>query len=215
MSQKTASSRSLLECIEDNLIQKSPLRGKVVLDLLLTSSEELKGEVHTHGSLSCRAHALVKIMIWRDTGQTEGKVKILKLPRASFWFYKGLVAGSHSETDLRNEEAKESYQLFKGIFLREQELSLPICKKSCKEGRTSACLSKVLPVKLKCEGNAYTMEGGTHLGKNIGILLRSIGMGSEKLRTSWRWIWQGIWRLTRRAFTDVLLRKGRCTSHNK
>lgn len=76
-------------------------------------------------------------------------------------FFKGIVAGSLQETALRNEEAEDNYQLFKDIFLKAQEFSLPICKKSCKEGRTSAYLSKVLLVKLKYKRNAYTVEGGT------------------------------------------------------
>lgn len=96
-----------------------------------------------------------------------------------------MVAGSLQKTALRNEEAENNYQLFKGIFLRAHEFSLSICHKSCKEDRTSACLSKVILVKLRYKGNAYTVEGVTCLGRNIGIQLRSIGVGSEKLRHSW------------------------------
>lgn len=61
VSQQAASSRSLL----DNLIQKNPppMRREVLLDQLLTNIEEVTGEVHTPGSLSCSNHALVKIMI--------------------------------------------------------------------------------------------------------------------------------------------------------
>ncbi|KAK4810483.1 hypothetical protein QYF61_004263 [Mycteria americana] len=48
---------------------KSPTRGDVLLDLLLTNAEELLGEVKIGGSLGCSDHALVEFMILRDIGQ--------------------------------------------------------------------------------------------------------------------------------------------------
>lgn len=75
-------------------------------------------------------------------------LKNFNIKRVNFQLFKRLVAGTSQETALRNKEAEETWQLFKDIFLRAQELSVPTCKKSVKEGRTPACLSKVLLVKL-------------------------------------------------------------------
>lgn len=48
----------------------------------------------------------------------------------------------------------------------------------------------------------------THWGKNIGMLPMTAGMGSRKLRSSWRWIWQRLWRIWT-ASTGTMLRKWR------
>ena len=45
-------------------------------------------------------------------------------------------------------------------------------------------------------------------GKNIRMMSGCVAMGSEKLRCSWSWIWQGMQRI-RRASTVSLVRKGR------
>ena len=79
-----------MECIEDNfLIQvtESSTRGDVLLHLLLTNSEELKGEVKTGGSLGCSDHALVEFMILRDIGQAKSVVKTLNLTRTNLQLF--------------------------------------------------------------------------------------------------------------------------------
>jgi len=63
--------------------------------------------------------------------------------------FKKLVNGIAWETALRNKGAEQSYQIFKDIFLRAQELSFPMYKKLDKEGRRLAWLSKDPLVKLK------------------------------------------------------------------
>lgn len=60
-----------MACIEDNFltqVTERPAR-EVLLVLLLTSSEELKGEVKTGGS--CSDRALVEIMISRGISQVK------------------------------------------------------------------------------------------------------------------------------------------------
>lgn len=47
-------------------------RGEVLLDLVLTSEEELVKEVQTGGSLGCSNHALVEFTIWRSMGLENG-----------------------------------------------------------------------------------------------------------------------------------------------
>ncbi|KFQ86650.1 hypothetical protein N337_07878, partial [Phoenicopterus ruber ruber] len=53
------------------------------------------------------------------------------------------------ETSLRDKGAEQSWQIFKDAFHRAQELSIPRCKKSRKEGKRRAWLSHDLLVKLK------------------------------------------------------------------
>ena len=56
-------SRRLLECIEDKLLSQvidSPTRGDALLDLLVTNTSELIGDIRIGGSLGCSDHALVE-----------------------------------------------------------------------------------------------------------------------------------------------------------
>jgi len=50
---------------------------------------------------------------------------------------------------------KEQKRPGKDFFLRVQDLLIPMCKKSGKEGRRPARLSKDLLVKLKCKKTIY------------------------------------------------------------
>ena len=145
--------RKLLECVEDNLIQvtDSPTRGEALLDLLLTNMDELIKDIKISVSLGCSDHALVEFTILRDMGQVKSKVRTLNFRRVNFQLFKELVDGTPWEAALRDKGAEQSWQLFKDIFLKAQELSIPICKKSGKNGRIPAWLSKDLLVKLKCK----------------------------------------------------------------
>lgn len=55
--------------------------------------------------------------------------------RANLQMFKKLVDVTPWETALRNQAIEQSWQLIKDIFLKEQLLSIPIYKKSGKEGR--------------------------------------------------------------------------------
>lgn len=90
-------SRSFLECVEDNfLIQTIDhlTRGELLLDLLLTNTDELIREVKTGGILGCSDHALLELMISRDIGQAKRIVKTLNLRKENFQLFKGLVDGT-------------------------------------------------------------------------------------------------------------------------
>lgn len=66
-------SRKVRECAEDNFlvqVTESPTSGEALLDLLLTSAEELFGEVKSGGRLGCSNHALVEFSILR--GKQDG-----------------------------------------------------------------------------------------------------------------------------------------------
>ncbi|KAK4810454.1 LOW QUALITY PROTEIN: hypothetical protein QYF61_004234 [Mycteria americana] len=126
-------SRKLLECVQDNFlvqVMESPTRGEALLDLLLAKVEELTGEVKIGGSLGCSDRALVEFSILRGTG----------------W---GASAWDPLGTALRDKGANECWEIFKDIFLRAQEISIPMCKKSGRGGQRPAWLSQDLLAKLK------------------------------------------------------------------
>ena len=59
-------------------------RGDTLLDLLLTNTEELIGEIKTGGMLGWSDPALVEFMISREIGQVNSKVKSLKFEKVNF-----------------------------------------------------------------------------------------------------------------------------------
>ncbi|KFQ60214.1 hypothetical protein N334_01909, partial [Pelecanus crispus] len=99
----------------------------------------------------------------RDTGQVKSKARTLNFKRANFQLFKKLVGGTPWETAFRYKGAEQSWQLFKDIFLRLQELSIPMCKKSGKEGRRPAWLSKDLLVRLKCKKEMHRQWNQGHV----------------------------------------------------
>ncbi|KFW69345.1 hypothetical protein AS28_06177, partial [Pygoscelis adeliae] len=85
----------------------------------------------------------------RDMGQAKSKVRTLNFRKAKFHLFKELVSRAPWEIALRDKGAKQSWQIFKDAFHRAQELSIPRCKKSGKEGKRLARMSRDLLVKLK------------------------------------------------------------------
>ncbi|KFW65506.1 hypothetical protein AS28_00874, partial [Pygoscelis adeliae] len=77
------------------------------------------------------------------------RVRTLNLRKANFQLFRALVHGMPWETALRGKRVNESWEIFKNIFLRAQELSIAMCKKSGRGGRRPAWLSQDLPAKLK------------------------------------------------------------------
>ncbi|PKU49447.1 nedd4-binding protein 2-like 2 [Limosa lapponica baueri] len=146
-------SRRLLECIEDNLSQviDSPTRGDAMLDLLVTNTSELIGEVNIGSRLGCIDHALVEFSVLRDRGQVKSKVRTLTFREAKCQLFRELVDRTLWETFLKDKGAEQSWQVFKDTFHRTQALLIPRRKKSGKESKRLAWLSWDLLVKLKGE----------------------------------------------------------------
>jgi len=137
-------SRRLLECIEEDFLSQlidSPTQGDAILDLMLTSASELIGGVKTGGSLGCSDHTLVEFTVLRDIGKARSVVRTLNFRKANFQLFKEVVSRTPWETVLRDRGAEQSWQILKDAFQRAQELSVPRCKKSGKEGKRLAWLS--------------------------------------------------------------------------
>jgi len=81
------------------------------------------------------------ITVLRDISQVKGKVRTLNLRKEKFHLFKEIVSRTTWKTALRDTGAEQSWQIFKNAFHRVQELSVPRCKKSGKEGKTPAQLS--------------------------------------------------------------------------
>ncbi|KFR00437.1 hypothetical protein N306_00145, partial [Opisthocomus hoazin] len=81
----------------------------------------------------------------RDEAQMKSKVRTLNFRKANFQLFKELVSRTPWETVLRDKGAD---QIFKDTFHRAQELLIPRCKKSGKEGKRPARLSQDTLVKL-------------------------------------------------------------------
>ena len=92
---------------------------------------------------------MVEFTVLRDMGQAKSKVRTLNFRKAKFQLFKELVTRTPWETVLRDKGAEQSWQIFKDAFNRVQELSIPRCKKSGKEGKRQAWMNQDPLVKLK------------------------------------------------------------------
>ncbi|KFQ62499.1 hypothetical protein N334_03741, partial [Pelecanus crispus] len=85
----------------------------------------------------------------RDMGKARSTIRMLNFRKANFQLFKELVRRTPWETVLRDRGTEQTWQIFKDTFHRAQELSVPKCDKSGKEGKRPAWLSRDLLVKLK------------------------------------------------------------------
>ncbi|KFQ68276.1 hypothetical protein N335_06719, partial [Phaethon lepturus] len=85
----------------------------------------------------------------RDMGQVKSKVRTLNFRKANCQLFKESVNRTPWEYALRDKGAEQSWQVFKDVFHRAQELLIPRCKKSGREGKRQAWLSRDLLCKLK------------------------------------------------------------------
>jgi len=108
---------------------------------MLTNASELIGGIKTGGSLGCSDHALVEFTVLRDMGKARSIVRTLNFIKANFQLFKELVSRTPWEMVLSDRGAEQSWQIFKDAFHKVQELSVPRCKKSGKEGKRPAWLS--------------------------------------------------------------------------
>jgi len=119
----------------------TPTQRDAILDLMLTSESDLIAGVKTRGSLGCSDHELVEFTVLRDIGKAKSIVRTQNFRKANFQLFKELVSRTLWEMVHRDRGEEQSCQIFKDAFHRAQELSVPRCKKSGKEGKRSAWLS--------------------------------------------------------------------------
>lgn len=78
--------------------------------------------VKTGGSLGCNEHVLVEFIVIRDMGQMKSKVRPLNCRKAKFQLFKEIVNRTPWKTALRDEGTEQSWQIFKEVVHRVQEL---------------------------------------------------------------------------------------------
>ncbi|KFQ31696.1 hypothetical protein N332_00599, partial [Mesitornis unicolor] len=76
-------------------------------------------------------------------------VRTLNFRKANFQFFKELLNRTPWEMALIDKGAEQCWRIFKEAFHRAQELLIPKCKKSGKEGKRPAWLNQDLLAKLK------------------------------------------------------------------
>jgi len=116
---------------------------------MLTNANELIGGIKTGSSLVCSNHALVEFTVLRNMGKVRSIVRTLNFRKAKFQLFKELVSRTPWEMVLRDRGPEQTWQIFKDVFHRAQELSVPRCKKSGKEGKRLAGPTRDLLVKRK------------------------------------------------------------------
>ena len=79
-----------------------------MLDLLLTSAEEIIKDVNVGGSLGCNDRALVEFVISRDVGLAKSGFRILNFGRANFKLFNGLLAKIPWDAVLKDKDVEES-----------------------------------------------------------------------------------------------------------
>ncbi|KFO61438.1 hypothetical protein N302_13003, partial [Corvus brachyrhynchos] len=85
----------------------------------------------------------------REKGQVRRKVKPLNFRKANFQLFKEIVNRIPWDTALQDKGMELSWQIFNEDFHRAQELAIPRSKKSGKERKRPAWLSREVLVKLK------------------------------------------------------------------
>ena len=151
-SESCRQSRRFLNCIEDNFLSQvidTPTQGDIILDLMVTTVIELTSDIKIGGSLGYSDHALVEFTLLRDTGKARSIVRTLNFRKTKFQLFKKLVNKTTREIVLRDRGAEQSWQIFKVVFRRAQELSVPRCKQSGKEGKRPAWLRQGMLIKLR------------------------------------------------------------------
>lgn len=84
-------SRRLVKFIDDNFLVQvvdRPTRVEALLDLLLTSAEEMIKGVNAGDSLGCSDHALVEFMISRNVGLAKCGVRTPNFRRVNSRLFK-------------------------------------------------------------------------------------------------------------------------------
>ncbi|KFZ54394.1 hypothetical protein N338_05423, partial [Podiceps cristatus] len=85
----------------------------------------------------------------REMGITKSIVSALNFRKAKFHLFKEIVRRTHWEMVLRDRGTEQSWQIFKEVICRAQQLSIPRCNESGKEGKRPAWLRREMPVKLR------------------------------------------------------------------
>lgn len=77
----------------------------------------------------------MKFAVLRDMHQVKDKVRTLNIRKVIFQLFKKLVNRTRWETALKNKGPEKSEQVFKDVFLKAQELSIPSVRNQERKAR--------------------------------------------------------------------------------
>ncbi|KAJ7407514.1 hypothetical protein BTVI_63030 [Pitangus sulphuratus] len=138
-------SRRFLECIDDNFpLQEieEPTRRGAMLDLVLSNKEGLVGNVKLKGSLGCSDHEMVEFEILRATRRAHSKLTTLDFRTADFDLLRDVLDRVPWDNALEGRGAQEIWLIFKDHLLQAQKPYIPTKRKSGKNTRRSAWMTK-------------------------------------------------------------------------
>jgi len=125
------------------------MRRGALLDLVLTNKVELVENVKAGGSFGCSDHEMVEFRILCGESRAISRITALDFRRANFGYFKDLAGGISWVRALEGRGIQKNWSLFKRHFLHAQDRCIPMSKKSSKEGRRPAWMSKELLGELK------------------------------------------------------------------
>ena len=122
-------SHRMIEFLEENFLSQmvsEPTRQNNILDLVITTQDNLVSNVKVGEHLSSCDHKLVRIDIRTQTSVTENKVKVPNFKRANF------VALRQKLTEIQLSDdgnVEEVWLSFKNHLLNQQNTFVPLCEK--------------------------------------------------------------------------------------
>ncbi|KAK4823706.1 hypothetical protein QYF61_005772 [Mycteria americana] len=136
-------------------VKEEPTRKGDMLDLALTNKEGLVGSVKLKGSLGCSDHEMAEFKILKEPRKADSKRSTLGFRTAGFGLFRDLLDRVPWDKALEGRWAQGSCLIFKDHLLQTQERCIPTKRKSGKNTRRAAWMSKELLDKLKHKKEAY------------------------------------------------------------
>ena len=130
-------------------VVEKPRRQGVLLDLVVTNTEGLVGDVKAGGSLGCSDHKLVEFRILHGGSRAISSIVTLDFRRANSGLFKDLLGRIPWVRALEGRGVQESWLISKHHFLQAEDWCISKGKKSSKGGRRPARMTQELLANLK------------------------------------------------------------------
>ncbi|KAK4816200.1 hypothetical protein QYF61_012665 [Mycteria americana] len=153
-------SRRFLERVADNFLTQlvsEPTREGALLDLLFTNREGLVSDVMVGGCLGQSDHEMIEFLIRGETARGVSKTATLDFRRADFGLFRRLVERVPWEAALMGKGVQEGWTFFKEEVLKAQERAVPRCRKTSRQGRRPAWLTRELWLELRRKRRVYDL----------------------------------------------------------
>ncbi|KAK4829421.1 hypothetical protein QYF61_004296 [Mycteria americana] len=153
-------SRRFLERVADNFLTQlvsEPTREGAPLDLLFTNREGLVSHVMVGGCLGQSDHEMIEFLIRGEAARGVSKTATLDFRRVDFGLFRRLVERVPWEAALMGKGVQEGWTFFKEEVLKAQERAVPRCRKTSRQGRRPAWLTRGLWLELRKKRRVYDL----------------------------------------------------------